>query len=125
MRTILVIGLALALGLAGCGDGDGDEDAAAPSTSSPSLGAPIPGGGLTVQEALDSDLDGPLLVKGYLIERDGELHLCSAILESYPPQCGKPSLRIDGSGLAPSEEQISLLGEVEAGTITVSETATG
>lgn len=115
--------LVLALGLAGCGSGGDDQ--AAPATSSPSLGAPIPGGGLSVQEAIDSDLEGPLLVKGHLLDRDGELRLCSAILESSPPQCGEPSLRVAGAGLSPSEEQVSLLGEVEAGTITVSETATG
>ena len=115
--------LALAIGLAGCGGTD--DDRAAPRTSSPSLGAPIPGGGLSVQEAIESDLEGPLLVKGHLIDRDGELRLCSAILESYPPQCGEPSLRVEGAGLVPSEKQVSLLGEVEDGTITVSETATG
>lgn len=122
MRACALL-LCLAIGLAGCG-GD-DDDQGAPSTSSPSLGAPIPGGGLSVQEAIDSDLEGPLLVRGHLIDRDGELRLCSAILESNPPQCGEPSLRVEAAGLVPSEEQVSLLGEVEAGTITVSETATG
>ncbi len=96
--------------MTGCG---GDQD--------PSAGAPSPSGGLTVQEAIDSELDGPLLVRGYLIERNGELRLCEAILESYPPQCGEPSLRVKGGELAPSEEPASLLGEVEEDVLRVSE----
>ena len=120
MRVALLFSL---LVLAGCGGGNGDTRA--DSTAAPSAGAPIPGGGLSIQEAIDSDLDGPLMVRGYLIERDGELRLCEAILESSPPQCGEPSLRVEGSAPPPSEERVSLLGEVEDGTITISETSTG
>lgn len=76
-----------------------------------------------MQEAIDSRLDGPLQVQGFLIERAGELRLCSAILESYPPQCGEPSLRVEGGDLAPSEEPKSLLGEVEGDVFRVSETS--
>jgi len=106
------------LALTGCG---GSDEPAAP----PSAGAPIPGGGLSVQEAIDSELDGPLMVKGYLLERDGQLRLCSAILESSPPQCGDPSLRVVGVGkdAAPSEQQVSLLGDVRGEVIEVSETS--
>lgn len=110
------------LALAGCGSSESEQTATAPA---PSAGAAIPGGGLSVQDAIDSELDGPLLVKGYLIERAGELRLCDAILESSPPQCGDPSLRVEGAAPAASEERVSLLGEVEDGTITVSETAIG
>ena len=109
MRISVAIALAV-VALSGCG---GDEDLSA--------GAPSPSGGLTVQEAIDSELDGPLLVRGYLIERSGELRLCEAILESYPPQCGKPSLKVEGGELAPSEEPASLLGEVEGDVLRVSE----
>lgn len=111
MRVALLLSV---LALAACGADDEGGGA-----------APIPGGGLSVQEALDSDLDGPLLVRGYLIERDGELRLCEAILESSPPQCGEPSLRVESETLTPSEERASVLGEVEDGTITVSETSIG
>lgn len=113
-----IVALAAAALLAGCGGAEETKPA-------PSAGAPIPGGGLSVQEAIDSDLDGPLMVRGYLIERNGELRLCEAILESYPPQCGEPSLRVEGPAPAASEERVSLLGDVEAGVITVSETSTG
>jgi hypothetical protein len=37
---------------------------------------------------MESDAEGPLLVRGYLIERDGELRICEAIPESSSPQCG-------------------------------------
>ncbi|MDQ3067348.1 MAG: hypothetical protein M3R12_09400, partial [Actinomycetota bacterium] len=86
MRLALLLSV---LALAACGGDDGGEGDAAQPQPAPSAGAPIAGGGLSVQEALDSDLDGPLLVRGYLIERDGELRLCQAILESSPPQCGE------------------------------------
>jgi hypothetical protein len=105
----------LALVLAGCGAG---EDAAT-TTAPPAAGAPIPGGGLSVQEAIDSDVDGPLMVRGYVIESDGELRLCDGILETHPPQCGAPSLRIEPNGVdvSPSEKRASLLGEVDGGAI--------
>ena len=125
MKLVPVLAV-LAFAFAGC---DGTDDGAAPdtaaSTGPPSLGAPIVGGGLSIAEATASTLDGPLLVRGYLIERDGELRLCDAILESSPPQCGEPSLRVEGPAPGPSERRVSLLGEVQDETITVSETATG
>ena len=119
MRLALFLSV---LALAACG-GDGSADTT--TEPAPSAGAAVPGGGLSIQEAIDSDLDGPLLVRGYLIERDGELRLCDGILESSPPQCGEPSLRVEGAAPAASEERVSLLGEVEDGAITVSETAIG
>lgn len=119
MRVALLLSV---LALAACGGGEDEQADPAPA---PSAGAAIPGGGLSIQEALDSDLEGPLLVRGYLIERDGEPRLCDAILESSPPQCGEPSLRVEGSAPPASEERVSLLGDVNDGTITVSGTATG
>ncbi len=44
---------------------------------------------LSVEEARDRD-GSVVEVEGYLIERAGELRLCEAILESFPPQCGEP-----------------------------------
>ena len=126
MRTLPSLAALLVLVLSGCGgSGDSASDSATDSSGPVSQGAPVPGGGLSIQEAIASDLDGPLMVKGYLIERNGAARLCSAILESSPPQCGEPSLRVDGPAPAASEEQISLLGEVAGETIVVSETAQG
>jgi hypothetical protein len=112
--------LSAAIALAGCGGDALDEQQPAASA-----GAPIPGGGLSVQEAIESELEGPLMVRGYLIEHDGELRLCESILESSPPQCGEPALRVEGPVPEPSEEPVSVLGEVDGETITVSETSKG
>lgn len=72
---------------------------------------------LTVAGARSSE--GVVEVEGYLIERNGELRLCETILESFPPQCGEPSLRVVGAGRAASEERVTLLGVVEDGTLRV------
>jgi hypothetical protein len=132
IRLLATLAGAAVVALAsGCGGG--------PEESAPSAGAPIPDGGLTIAEVLASTPEGPFMVKGYLIVGEGdEMRLCSALLESYPPQCGEPSLRVKGLDLeqveglmrpsdpelaqvAWTEEEISVLGEVEAGVITASD----
>ncbi len=130
----------VAVALAACGGGSETAPPADTGTP-PSQGAPIPGGGLSVQEAIDSTLEGPLAVKGYIVAPEGEpVRLCTALLESYPPQCGEPSLVVEGLDLETlegltstsdpslaqvtwSDAEVSLLGEVENGVITVSETS--
>jgi hypothetical protein len=120
---LLAAALALALALAACG---GDEG-----------GAPV--GELTIQEATASTLAGPLTVKGYIVAAEGQpIRLCTALLESYPPQCGQPFLVVEGLDLATleglsstddpslaqvswSDREIAFLGEVEGGVLTVSE----
>ena len=63
------------------------------------------GPGISVSEALAADLDGPLLVNGFLVIRGGEhddpevVRLCEALAESYPPQCGGASVVVEGLGL--------------------------
>ena len=120
MRATAILSLVFALLVAGCGGGSEQKPV-------PVSGMPIQGGGLSVSEALASDLEGPLMVKGYLVERDGELRLCTTVLESQPPQCGEPSLAVAGdvSGVGSYDANglVSLLGEVEGGTITVSATS--
>jgi len=111
---------ALALVGAGCSSDEGG----APHDSAPAAGAAIPGGGLTIEEALETTAEGPLVVAGYLIEEGGELRLCSAILESYPPQCGEPSLEVRGEvDRDQIGERVSLVGDVDGHVLTVSETA--
>lgn len=107
----------LVLGLAACGGEETSEPASSPPASAM-------GPGLSVAEAIESDLEGPLLVRGVLVERDGKLRLCSAILESQP-QCGEPSLAIDGQVDGDAGDQVKLLGEVEGGAIRLSATSTG
>jgi hypothetical protein len=55
-------------------------------------------GPLTPAEAREAS--GSVTVEGALIAIEGEpVRMCSAILESYPPQCGEPSLEVCGLDL--------------------------
>jgi hypothetical protein len=118
------------LALAGCGEDDGGGSA--PEPPPPAAGVPIPGGGLSVQEAIESDLDGPLMVKGFVVQTGDEVRLCSALAESFPPQCGGPWLAVEGAVDAEfteegdvrwTETEVSLLGEVEGDVLRVGETS--
>ena len=137
MRVAVILMVFL---LAACG-GSSDAPAAAPTRGgnddTAALGAAAPDGALTVDEALSSAVPGPLLVEGfYLHEQGGPPRLCSAILESYPPQCGEPALVVNGLDEAEIDgltreggtawvEQLQVLGTVDKGTITVDPTASG
>ena len=104
------------------------------------VGPPIGPGGdpdvaLTVREAIDSDLEGPLLVRGAVVAVQGQdIRLCDALAESFPPQCGGDSVVVKGLDLGTLEavqtegavtrvEQARLLGTVESGVLTVETTA--
>ena len=102
-------------------------------TGDASSGAPVPGGALSVAEALESELDEPLLVEGALVAVGDEVRLCSALAESYPPQCGGPSLLVQGleletvegltrEGVVAWAESASVLGTVTDGVLTVTDT---
>ncbi len=142
MRTLirLVATLVIGAGLAACSglpSGGGDTGGDDGSTRGPGGdgSSTAVGPGISIEEAINSDLDRPLLVNGYLVISNlGEMRLCSALAESYPPQCAGESLRVRGLDLATldadadmqsadrtswSEAQIQLLGTVEDGTITV------
>jgi hypothetical protein len=70
-------------------------------------------------------------VRGTLIADANDVRLCSAILESYPPQCGQPSLRVRGldlvgvsnmeqaKGTSWSAREVVLVGVVRDGTLRV------
>ena len=140
MKALLLLPVVLlALVAAGCGTG-GDEPSPtagppAATSATPSSGAAIPGGGLSVDEALASKLEGPLMVAGFLVAAGDEVRLCSALAESYPPQCGGSSLLVEGLNLATVEglqmegvvswtdERFSVLGDVRDGVLTVSATS--
>ena len=132
-KLLAVVALALAGAVAGCGGSD--DDARDGRADSPSLGHPAPGGGLTIAEAIDSDADPPLLVRGYVVDDGKEARFCSALAESHPPQCGGPSLRLEGAGDADlgelerangvewTEHEVALLGEIDGDLFRVSATA--
>jgi hypothetical protein len=89
------------------------------------------GGGtpaLSVEEAADHR--GAAEVTGFLHAEGTAVRLCAAVLESFPPQCGEPSLRVEGLQLADVEglqrsgtvawkEGMTVMGTVDGGVLTV------
>jgi hypothetical protein len=73
-------------------------------------------GPVSVSKAIERSSDEPQHVSGYVIERNGVPRFCEAILESFPPQCGEPSLRLVGTVAAAPEEHVTLLGTVDGET---------
>jgi hypothetical protein len=136
MRTLALIAtLAAAAALAGCGGDDVAADDAASGPTVPQTSGLGAGPGISIDDALASDSDEMLLVNGNLLAQDGEVRLCSALAESFPPQCGGASLVVEGlkleevDGLVSdgavswTDRPIQLLGVVGDGTLTVSENA--
>ena len=89
---MLVMSLAAGGGaaLAGCDD---DDAPSGTTTSDPDL--PI-----TVQQLIERSADTPIATQGLLYVVNDVARLCGAILESYPPQCGEPSVELVGLDLA-------------------------
>jgi hypothetical protein len=115
MRFVLLA--LLTVSLAACGSG---LDSAGPGNAA-----------ITVKQALTAKPSEPVRVRGALIVSGGTARLCYAILESYPPQCGGPSLVVGGleldtvgeltsaSGVTWSDREVKLRGTVNDGTLTV------
>jgi len=75
--------------LAACGDGGHD------------------GGLMSIQDALRAD-GRTVVVEGGIVAMDGgPVLLCSALMESYPPQCGEPALELWGLDLDALELETS------------------
>lgn len=132
-RTLVAVSLA-ALVLAGCGEESptepGVEEPLVPGEDRPAVGGAM-GPGLTVEEAVASDAQDPLLVNGFLVADGDVVRLCSVLAESFPPQCGEPSLQVVGvdlddyptqtdSGVTWTDAQVQILGEVDDGVLRVS-----
>ena len=110
---------------AACGDDDGDLD------SSPISGV---GPGISIAEALDSNLRGPLLVNGHLHVQNDQVRLCEVLAESFPPQCAGRSLAVNGLDLMTidgltkegsvtwSDQFVQVLGTVEGEVLAVAGT---
>lgn len=131
MRALLLLLLLAVLALPACGSGQPADDPAPP----PPPAARPAGPGISVQEALASKLNVPLLVRGYIVAAGGGIRLCDALAESYPPQCGVASLVVEGValdelpaltsavGVTWSEREVELLGRVADGVLLVEGTA--
>ena len=71
------------------------------------------------------------VVEGFLLHRDGTTWLCQSLLESYPPQCGSPSVQVDNlaledvaglqsaEGVTWSDDPLRLTGRLANGILTV------
>jgi hypothetical protein len=83
------------VGLAACAGSGPPSSLGSPPPASPT-GSPA----MVTIEALGGNpaaFDGQLVtVQGNFLALDGEARLCSALMESFPPQCGGPSIRVVG-----------------------------
>lgn len=115
--------------VAGCGGETGPDGSGGGSATGP---------GISVQEAIQSDLSDPLLVNGYLfVDPEGEMTLAELLAESFPPQPAGATLRVQGldlsevedletaQGVSWTQDYIQLLGTVQDGELIVSGVSTG
>jgi hypothetical protein len=119
ISPVAVLLLALVL-LAGCGSDDGQGE---------------PAGVLSIEQALAGEGGEPVVVSGSLLAQSGEARLCSALAESFPPQCVGPQLLVEGldldslehletgGGVTWSDRPVRLRGTVSDGVLTVSQNA--
>ena len=119
---LLVTGLLAAA----CGESDssGVEPATSSAVDSPS-GLPASIGGI-----IDGEISGDINVLGYVVIDESGTRFCSVLLESFPPQCGAPSVDLvdldttavdlqDEQGVQWSDDVVVLLGRYSDGTLTV------
>lgn len=119
MGVLLVASFALA----GCG-GDDSSSMGSPTTS-PSSGAALPGGGLSVAEAIATDAEPPLAVNGWVVRTGDGPRICSSYVPNADESCGQPSLALEGDVTQGTGERVSLLGSVDGDTFVVSSTVQG
>ena len=121
-----LIGVVVAvIAVAGCGSSSSDVGPAAPSTTSSSSGMVLPGGGLSVAEALASDAEPPLAVGGWVVGSGAGARLCSGYTASANQPCVEPSLALEGAGDIKNGTHVSLLGAVKGHTFVVASTVQG
>jgi hypothetical protein len=121
MKAFALIGaLLVAFATTACGD---EEEGANPGFA-----------GVSIEYALDHPGEEHL-VNGTLLALGNDVRLCYALAESFPPQCGGPSLHVEGLELTSvpdlttndnvswTDYVLQLRGVVEDETITVSENA--
>ncbi len=125
MLFLLAVVTIASLVAAACGDDDGDL------VSDPVSGV-CPG--ISISEALATDITGPLLINGLLHVQNGQARLCETLAESFPPQCAGRFLVVKGLDLATidgltsegsvtwSDQAVQVLGTLDGEVLTVSAT---
>ncbi len=116
--------VAAAFTLAACGS-DSASVSTATSTTTPSSGMVLPGGGLSVAEAISTDAEPPLAVGGWVVGSGVDARLCSGYEAGVSQPCAEPSLALKGAGDVKNGSPVSLLGAVEGDTFVVSSTVQG
>ncbi len=95
----------------------------------PDSGEPAepPPPGLPIVAVVDSDIDGGFVISGFYFDDGSGVRLCDTLAESFPPQCGGPSIPFDNAagadvgvlsieaGVTWSDQPILVEGEVVDG----------
>lgn len=123
MKLLVSLLAASALAVVGCA---GEDPAGVPDDTTMRVHS--------VAEVVDGDVTGPVHVSGFLIDDGSGWRLCELVLESYPPQCGDPSLDVEGLDEAEFDLEVAngvrwtegatLVGEITDGTLEVTGSAT-
>ena len=133
----LVLLTAAALVIAACGTAAGSDSTDAPDITHQPNAVSAVGPGISIEEALASDIDQPVLVNGFIyIDADGNTVLTSMFAESLPPIPGGEILPIEGldpteyelsesQGVRWTDQFVQVLGVVDDGTLVVSPTVSG
>ncbi len=126
-RIIVLLAVVTIASVAAAACGDDDDDL----VSDPTSGV---GPGISIGEALTSNLTGPLLINGLLHVQNGQVRLCESLAESFPPQCAERFLVVKGLDLTTmdgltsegsvtwSDQPVQLLGTVEDEVLTIAGT---
>jgi hypothetical protein len=134
MRRVLGLAFATLLVAAGCGSETEPRDDAGGSTPGVATADAPASSDLSVEDALASMLEGPLLVRGGLIADGKHVRLCSGFAESYPPQCAGAALELVGFDLTAvpklkregtitwSDEPVRVLGRIEGNVLRATST---
>ncbi|HEY5579222.1 MAG TPA: hypothetical protein VIL12_06000 [Acidimicrobiia bacterium] len=133
---VILVGVAVGLAVVAAACGSGADDSAQTTTTTEPAASSAMGPGLSVSEALASDVSGPLLINGFIVAQSGgTIVLSEALAESFPPQAAGATLIVEGLDLSTIEglqthedvswtdQQIQILGEVQGGVLEVSTTA--
>ncbi len=109
-----------------CNDTPGGEPTDLPAPGDDTGDAPQPA---VIRPGEASAVSGPVSVEGFIIAVGGEIRLCEALAESFPPQCGEPSItltsldQVDPDDIQSSGDvrwtdfTVTIFGEMVGGTL--------